>query len=197
MPVREWVVGDIEATLWILLGAVGFLLLIALALPPRDTLDSRLSFHRQVVDRLRALPGAVDVAAASTLPLDGVLNSGSHSIEGRPLAEGDVSPMFAARVVSPGYFAAMRIALGAQAGDVRRPLLAEAGRLALVGVTLGVGAALALTRQLQAILFETSPVAPVVFGGVSLFLVSVCLLASWMPARRAGRVEPVMALRVE
>ena len=139
-------VGDIEATLWILLGAVGFLLLIALALPPRDTLDSRLSFHRQVVDRLRALPGAVDVAAASTLPLDGVLNSGSHSIEGRPLAEGDVSPMFAARVVSPGYFAAMRIALGAQAGDVRRPRCSR--RRAVwrwSGVTLGVGAALALT----------------------------------------------------
>ena len=73
-------------------------LTFALALPPRDydTLDSRLSFYRQVVDRLRALPGAVGAAAAATLPLDGVLNSGSHSIEGRPLAEGEVSPMFAA-----------------------------------------------------------------------------------------------------
>ena len=89
-------------------------LTFALALPPRDydTLDSRLSFYRQVVDRLRALPGAVGAAAAATLPLDGVLNSGSHSIEGRPLAEGEVSPMFAAGVVSPGYFEAMRIALG-------------------------------------------------------------------------------------
>ena len=355
-------------------------LTFALALPPRDydTLDSRLSFYRQVVDRLRALPGAVGAAAAATLPLDGVLNSGSHSIEGRPLAEGEVSPMFAAGVVSPGYFEAMRIALvegrvfdrldeerdapvvivsrslarahwpgesalgkgirmgappaaegeawsrivgvvddvhetalheeppeiayypvtgetfvadvpwpmsyvvrapnaaalagpvreavrgldpalpvigvetletrvgrargtrafvmvllvvaaglalllgavglygivsytvaqrrceiairmavGARAGDVRRLVLAEAGGLALVGAMLGDGAAVALTGQLRAILFETSPLDPAVFLGVSVFLGSVCLLASWVPARRATRVEPVAALRVE
>ena len=88
-------------------------LTFALALPPRDydTPDSRLGFYRQVVDRLRALPGAVGAAASSTLPLDGVLNSGGHRIEGRPLAEGDVPRMFAVRVVSPGDFDAMRIAL--------------------------------------------------------------------------------------
>ena len=88
-------------------------LTFALALPPRDydTPDSRLGFYRQVVDRLRSLPGTVGAAASSTLPLDGVLNSGGHRIEGRPLAEGEVPPMFAVRVVSPGYFDAMRIAL--------------------------------------------------------------------------------------
>ena len=93
---------------------------------------------------------------------------------------------------------AIRMAVGAQVGDVRRLVLAEAGGLALVGVALGVGAALALTRQLRAILFETSPLDPGVFVGVSvfLFLVSVCLLASWVPVRRAARVAPVVALRV-
>ena len=407
VPVRAWVVGDIGATLWILFGAVGFLLLVgsglavrsfqrlaavdpgfdpvdvltfALALPPRDydTPDSRLSFYRQVVERLHVLPGAVGAASSSTLPLDGVLNSGSHRIEGRPLAEGEVSPMFAVRVVSPGYFDALRIglvegrmfdrldeerdasvvivsrslararwpgesalgkgvrmgappgaegeawsrivgvvddvhetalheeppemayypvtgdtfvadvpwpmrymvrapnaaalagpvreavrgldpalpvigvetletrvgrargtqafvmvllavaagfalllgavglygivsytvaqrrreiairmAVGAQPGDVRRLVLAEAGGLAVVGVTLAVGAALGLTGQLRAILFETSPLDPTVFVGVSVLLASVCLAASWVPASRAVRVEPVTALRAE
>ena len=355
-------------------------LTFGLALPPRDydTPASRLGLYRQVVDRLRTLPGVVGAAAASGLPLDAVLSSGSHRIEGRPLAEGEVSPMFAVRVVSPGYFEAMRIALvegrafdrldegrdasvvvvsrslarahwpgesalgkrirmgappgaegeawsrivgvvddvhevalheeppemvyypvsgdtvvpnvpwpmayvvrapnvaalagpvreavrgldpalpvigvetletrverargtrafvmvllvvaagfalllgvvglyglvsytvaqrrreiairvavGAQAGDVRRLVLAEAGGLALVGVALGVGAAVALMRQLQAILFETSPLDPVVFVGVPVCLVSVCLLATWMPAQRAVRVEPTVVLRGE
>ena len=92
---------------------------------------------------------------------------------------------------------AIRMAVGAQVGHVRRLVLSEAGGLALVGVSVGVGAAVALTRQLRAILFETSPLDPFVFVGVSVFLVSVCLLASWVPARRATWVEPVAALRVE
>ena len=77
---------------------------------------------------------------------------------------------------------------------MRRLVLAEAGVLAMVGAALGVGAAVALMRQLQAILFETSPLDPVVFVGVSVLLVTVCLLASGVPARRAARVEPMVAL---
>ena len=92
---------------------------------------------------------------------------------------------------------AIRMAVGARAGDVRRLVLAEAGGLALVGVTLGIGAALVLTRQLRAILFETSPLDPAVFVGVSVLLVAVCLLASGVPARRATRVDPMAALRAE
>ena len=92
---------------------------------------------------------------------------------------------------------AIRMAVGAQVSDVRRLVLLEAGGLAGIGTALGIGAALALTRQLQAILFETSPLDPAVFGGVSALLVSICLLASWMPARRATRVQPMSALRVE
>ena len=92
---------------------------------------------------------------------------------------------------------AIRMAVGAQVGHVRRLVLAESGGLALVGATLGVGAALVLTEQLRAILFGTSPLDPAVFVAVSVFLVSVCVLASWVPARRATRVEPVAALRVD
>ena len=88
-------------------------LAFGVTLPPRDydTPDSRLSFYRELVDRLRALPGAVAAAAALAVPLEGVVSSAGYSIEGRPRADDDVWPVFAVKSVSPGYFGAMRIAL--------------------------------------------------------------------------------------
>ena len=356
-------------------------LTFGLALPQRDfdSPDSRLNFHRQVVDRLGALPGAVEAAAASTVPLGGEVSGSGHSIEGRPLADGDVPPVFMTKRVSPGYFDALRIelvegrvfdrldgerdapvvvvsrsvaraywpgesaigkgirlggppgeegeewsrivgvvddvheialhedppemayyplpgviggegapattmryvvrapnaaalagavretvrgldptlpiaevetletlvgraraerafamvllliaaglalllgsvgvygvvswtvaqrrreiairmAVGAQVTDVRRLVLIEAGGLALAGAALGIASAVALTRRLQALLFETSPLDPTVFFAVSTLLIGVCLLASWLPARRAAGIDPMTALRAE
>ena len=353
-------------------------LTFGLALPERDyDADARLGFHRQLVERLRALPGAVDAAAATTIPLGGAVTGSGYSIEGRPLDDGEVPPVFMSKVVSPEYFdtlrielaegrrfdrldgergdsvvvvsqvvanaywpgesalgkgiraggppeegqewsrivgvvgavhettlhedplplvyyplpgaagdagapatmryavrarnaaglgaavreavrgldpmlpiadvetletlvdraraerafvmvllliaaglalllgsvglygvvsytvaqrrreIAIRMAVGARATDVGRLVLTEAGSLALVGAALGIGAAVALTRRLQAVLFETSPLDPAVFLGVSTILVGVCLLASWLPARRAARIDPMHALRVE
>ena len=351
-----------------------------LALPARDyeSADARLNFHRQVVDSLRALPGAVDASAASTVPLSGEMSGSGHTIEGRPLSDGEVPPVFMVKRVAPGYFDALRIglvegrvfdrldgereaqvvivsrslarthwpgesalgkgirlggppdeegeewsrvvgvvadvheinlheeppemayyplpgvmrgegvpaamryvirgpnaaalsgavreavrgidptlpiaeietletlvgrargtrafvmtllavsaalalllgsvglygvvsymvaqrrreiairmAVGAQVAAVHRLVLTEAGALALVGAALGVGSAVVLTRRLQALLFETSPLDPFVFAAVSTLLVGVCLLASWLPARRAARLDPVTALRAE
>jgi len=67
----------------------------------------------------------------------------------------------------------------------------------VAGSVLGLASALALTRRLQALLFETSPLDPVVIAAVSGLLASICFLASWIPARRAARVEPIAALRAE
>ena len=356
-------------------------LTFGLSLPQRDygTPEARLAFHRRLVEGLRALPGAVEAAAASTVPLGGAVSGSGYSIEGRPLADGDVPPVFMTKAVSPSYFDALRVelvegrrfdpldgerdaavvivsqslasahwpgesalgkglrqggvpqegeeqqwsrivgvvgdvhelalhedppemvyhpippgggeqpvpaamryavrapnaaalaagvreavggldpalpiadvetletlvarargerafvmvllvvaaglalllgmvglygvvsytvaqrrreiavrmAVGAQVADVRRLVLTEAGGLALVGAALGIGAAAALTWRLQALLFETSPLDPAVFLGVSTILVGVCLLASWLPARRAARIDPMTALRVE
>jgi len=355
-------------------------LAFGLSLPARDyqTADARLNLHRQVVDRLRALPGAVDASAASTVPLSGELSGSGHTIEGRPLADDEVPPVFMVKRVTPGYFDALRVglvegrvfdrldgereapvvivsrslarthwpgesplgkgirlggppdeegeqwsrvvgvvddvheinlhedppemayyplpgvvggegvpavmryvvrgsnaaalsgavreavrgidptlpiaeietletlvgrargtrafamtllagsaglalllgsvglygvvsymvaqrrreiairmAVGAQVTDVRRLVLTEAGALALLGALLGIGAAVVLTRRLQALLFETSPLDPLVFVAVSTLLVGVCLLASWLPARRAARIDPLAALRAE
>ena len=354
-------------------------LTFGLSLPERDyDADARLGFHRQLVERLRVLPGAVDAAAASTIPLGGAVSGSGYSIEGRPLDDGEVPPVFMSKIVSPEYFdtlrielaegrrfdrldgergdsvvvvsqavanaywpgesalgkgiragappegedqdwsrivgvvgdvhettlhedplpmvyyplpgaageagapaamryavrarnaaglgaavreavrgldpalpiadvetletlvgraraerafvmvllliaaglalllgsvglygvvsyavaqrrreIAIRMAVGARAADVGRLVLTEAGGLALVGAALGIGAAVALTRRLQALLFETSPLDPAVFLGVSTILVGVCLLASWLPARRAAHIDPMHALRVE
>ena len=92
---------------------------------------------------------------------------------------------------------AIRIAIGAQASDISRLVIGEAARMAAVGVIVGIAAAVALTRRLQALLYETSAVDPVVFAGVSAVLIAICLLASWLPARRAGRIDPMGALRIE
>ena len=92
---------------------------------------------------------------------------------------------------------AVRMAVGAQAGDIRRLVLVEAGGLALAGAALGSGVAAALTRQLQALLFETSPLEPTVLAAVAALLAAICLVASWLPARRATRVDPMAALRVD
>ena len=89
------------------------------------------------------------------------------------------------------------MAVGAQVADVRRLVLLEAGWMTLLGVALGIGAALLLTPRLQALLFETSPLDPVVFLAVSALLATVSLLASWLPARRAARIDPMTALRAE
>ena len=351
---------------------------LALPLSDYDPPESRLAFHRQVVDGLRALPGVAGAAAASTVPLGGEVSGSGHTLEGRPLADGEVPPVFMWKRVSPAYFdtmrtelvegrvfdaldgerdapvvivsravaraqwpgesalgkgmrlggppagegqewsrvvgvvddvhevalhedppamvyypipgvtagvavppvmryvvrapnaaalagaaretvrgldrtlpiaeietletlvgrargerafvmvllviaaalalllgsvglygvvaymvaqrrreIAIRVAVGAQVADVRRLVLVEAGWMALAGVAVGVASAVALTRRLQALLFETGPLDPVVFGAVSALLAAICLLASWLPARRAARIDPMTVLRAE
>jgi ABC-type antimicrobial peptide transport system permease subunit len=91
----------------------------------------------------------------------------------------------------------VRVALGATAGDVRRLMLGRGGRLALGGVTLGLVGSVAATRVLRSMLYEVSPTSPLVLVGVAALLGFVAVLASWAPARRAGRVDPVGALRSE
>jgi putative ABC transport system permease protein len=91
----------------------------------------------------------------------------------------------------------IRVALGAQPVDVFRAVVGQGFRLALVGVGVGLGASLALTRVLQSFLFGVSAIDPVTFGAVALLLTTVGLAASYFPARRATKVDPIVALRYE
>jgi predicted permease len=91
----------------------------------------------------------------------------------------------------------IRVALGARSGDILRMVLAQGGKLAATGIACGVVASLGLTRLLSAMLFGVSATDPVTFASVVAVLVGVTLLASSIPARRALRVDPMMALRHE
>jgi predicted permease len=91
----------------------------------------------------------------------------------------------------------VRMALGANQGDVRRMIVFWGMRMTLIGVTLGVAAALALTRVIRNLLYEVSPTDPATFALITLLLVVVALTASYIPARRATKIDPLQALRHE
>ena len=91
----------------------------------------------------------------------------------------------------------LRVALGAQTRDVLRLVLGQGMRLILVGLAVGLAAALALTRVLGGMLFGVTPTDPLTFVAVSSLLTTVGLLACYIPARRATKVDPLMALRYE
>jgi putative ABC transport system permease protein len=91
----------------------------------------------------------------------------------------------------------VRAALGAQRTDVLRLILGEGARLALMGVAIGIGASLAVTRLMSSLLFDIQATDPLTFVGVAALLSLVALFASYVPARRAMKVDPMVALRYE
>jgi ABC-type antimicrobial peptide transport system permease subunit len=91
----------------------------------------------------------------------------------------------------------IRLALGAQRENVLGMVLGSGARLALVGVAIGVVIALGLTRWMSSLLFGVSAHDPLTFALVALLLFAVALVACWIPARRATRVDPMVALRYE
>jgi putative ABC transport system permease protein len=91
----------------------------------------------------------------------------------------------------------VRMAIGASPGEILRMILGQGMALALLGITVGLFGAVWLTRLLQQLLFEVAPTDPLTYGGVAVVLSLTALLACYVPARRAARVDPIVALRTE
>lgn len=89
------------------------------------------------------------------------------------------------------------MALGATPGAVRRRVLGDTLRLSIAGILAGLVASLGVARLMAALLFETSPSDPAVFASSAALLVAVAILAGYIPAHRASRVDPMTALRAE
>ena len=89
------------------------------------------------------------------------------------------------------------MALGATRRDVLKLVVGQGMALLLIGVMIGVAGAFGLTRFLMSMLYEVRPTDPLTFAGVSLLLAAVGLLACYIPARRATKVDPTVALRYE
>jgi len=90
----------------------------------------------------------------------------------------------------------IRRALGAQQGDILRLVMSQALGLTLAGIVIGIAGAFALTRVMRNLLFQVSATDPATFVGIAFLFLFVALAASYVPARRAARIDPMAALRI-
>ena len=91
----------------------------------------------------------------------------------------------------------VRLALGATRAEIARLVLKRAAVLALTGIAIGLAGALATARFLKAVLFEISTTDPAIYAAVPLLLIAIALIATWVPVRRAMRLDPAVALHMD
>ena len=169
--------------------------------PPAAELAPRIDHEVRAVDpelpiyAVRSLESAIAASVAERRFVMRLL--GLFALAALLLAGIGVYGVIAYSVVQRTREIGIRMALGARPADVRRMLLVEGVRLAVLGVALGIAGALLLTRAMSALLYGVGPRDPLTFASVPAVLGIVALAACFFPARRASRVDPMTALRSE
>jgi putative ABC transport system permease protein len=130
-------------------------------------------------------------ARFNTLLLALFAASGDFVVSGGNIRRDELLARFAAREIG------LRMALGAQNRQVLVMMLKQGLVLTVIGTAIGVAGALALTRLLSSLLFGVNAADPAIFAGIVLLLMLISLIACYLPARRATRIDPMMALRSE
>ena len=140
----------------------------------------------------------VDVVSRSVfLPRISMLLLGAFALTALLLAVVGIYGVVSYSVTQRTRELGVRMALGAAAGDTLRLVLGRSLRLVAAGTVCGLVSSFAVTRVMAGLLYDVSPLDPVVFGGVSVLLAAAGLVASLVPARRATRVDPIEALRIQ
>jgi putative ABC transport system permease protein len=170
------------------------------------TAGAPLTFSRAVREQVRMLDQNQPVGVAQTMEdrVDAQVGQrrllvallGSFALVALLLALIGIYGVLAYSVAQRIQEVGIRRALGAQEADILRLITGQGVVLALAGVIVGLGGAVALTRVIRTLLFQVSPTDPVTFIGVASLFLLVALAASYIPARRATRIDPIAALRV-
>jgi predicted permease len=147
------------------------------------------------ITRVTTLKSQVSDSLGQQRAISGL--TGIFGILGLVLACVGLYGIMAYNVARKTHDIGIRMALGAERGDVLRLVIGQGLKLALIGVAIGIAGALALTRFVASLLYGVKPTDPLTFVAVSLILVAVALLACFIPAQRATKVDPMEALRYE
>jgi ABC-type antimicrobial peptide transport system permease subunit len=137
------------------------------------------------------------VAAGMRVERDSALLFGLFALAALVMAAIGVYGVAAYAIAQRTKEIGVRVALGAARRDVRRLVLGQTLTPTLIGVSVGIGAAVLLTRLVASMVYGVTPLDPWTFAVAVAVLVTVALTGTWMPARRATRIDPIVALRYE
>ncbi len=138
-----------------------------------------------------------DIAAGLWAPRMGAALFGIFGLLSLVLASVGIYGVMAYNVAQRTNEIGIRMAMGARPGDVLKLVVGHGMRLAVVGIASGLACGILVTRLLEGLLFDIPSYDPLTYATVSLLITAVALLAAWIPARRASRLDPVLALRTE